>query len=349
MNLINNEAVDFIFAVKRFADRNKPAEHNYQSITELQSWCEEYEKKLSPFLLNDIALLVEKMILPSIYLFMLFKDHPKIQTGRDFLNLLETVPSDNFLKYFKYNLLDKPDGDITAEAIHEILANHGLHPGYDPTEESELLYGFLKDPSGFLTRLHKTYSDFYTLAYLPGLTKMKDLYQEKLDWHEQRLKDDGEKYLSLLGLQSFLKMLTKEGAPTLYFSFFSDNDVSSFWNSRTVVIGAGTDQRILHRSARDKADMFFSCFGDPKRLEILRLTAQRAWYSTELANHFDLKPATLSYHINILTDAELLHLIKGESRRFYYTLNKEKVREYLEYVAQDLLGLEHESKTNFPV
>lgn len=277
-------------------------------------WCEEYEKKLSPFLLNDISLLVEKMILPSIYLFMLFKEHP--------------------------------EDEITVEVIHEILVNHGLHPGYDPIEESELLYGFLQDPEGFLNRLHNTYSDLYRLAYLPERAKLEDLYQEKLNWHKQRLNEDSDKYLALLGLQSFLKMISEEGEPKLYFSFFSDKDISSFWSSQTVVIGAGTDQRILHRSAHDKTDTFFSCFGDPKRLEILRLTAQRPWYNTELANYFDLKPATLSYHISILADAELLHIIKGESRRFYYTLNEEKVREYLENVAQDLLGLDHDKKVN---
>ncbi|MDC7227402.1 MAG: hypothetical protein PQJ61_11625 [Spirochaetales bacterium] len=34
------------------------------------------------------------------------------------------------------------------------------------------------------------------------------------------------------------------------------------------------------------ADEFFTCLGDPKRIEVMRLTVIRPWYSSELATHF---------------------------------------------------------------
>ncbi|MBI9109165.1 MAG: helix-turn-helix transcriptional regulator [Spirochaetales bacterium] len=341
MKLINNEAVDLIFAMYRFANRNKQPENNYQGIPELSLWCDEYEKKLSPFLLNDISLMIEKMILPTVYLFILFKRTPGIETGEDFLNTLEKITPDEFLDYLKTELIGEKEKELTIELLNDVLVNDGLHPGYDHAEEAELLYGFLKDPENFLNRLHKTYSDFYRLVYKPGRSSLIKLASDKLRWHQRRLALGVEEYLEQLGLHSFISSLSENEEPTLFFSLFLDNDISSFWSTKTVVIGAGTDQRIINRSARDKADIFFSCFGDSKRLEILRLTSQRPWYSTELANHFEVKPATLSYHINILVDAELLHIVKGESRRFYYTLNKKSIEEYLGFVAKDLLGLNY--------
>jgi DNA-binding transcriptional ArsR family regulator len=341
MKLINNEAVDLIFAMYRFANRSKPPESNYKGMPELAAWCSEYEKKLSPFLLNDISLIIEKMIFPSIYLFILFKRTPGIETGEDFLNRLKQITADEFLDYFKSELLVGIDKELTVDVLHDVLVNDGLHPGYDPAEEAEFLFSILQDSENFLDRLHKTYSDFYELAYKPGRKSLEKLASEKLKWHNARIARGQDEYLEQLGLNSFISSLYDNEKPSLYFSLFMDNDISSFWSTKTIVIGAGTDQRIIHRSARDKADIFFSCFGDPKRLEILRLTAQRPWYSTELANYFKVRPATLSYHINILVDAELLHIVKGESRRFYYTLNKKSLTEYLGFVSQDLLGLDY--------
>lgn len=341
MKLINNEIVDFIFAMNHFANRAKRSENNYQGMPELAAWCSEYEKKLSPFLLNDISLIIEKMIFPSIYLFMLYRDTQGLEKVEEFLHRLKKIKPEEFLDYFQTEVLGGKDKELTVDALQEALVDEGLHPGYDPSEEAKLLYGFLQDPVNFLERLHKTYSDFYKLAYKPGRIKLKNLEIEKLQWHQNRLDEGVENYLEQLGLSSFVKILSEKDEPILYFSLFSDKEISSFWNIRTVIIGAGTDQRIIHNTARDKVDIFFSCFGDPKRLEILRLTAQRPWYSTELANYFKVKPATLSYHINILVDAELLHIVKGESRRFYYTLNKKTIEEYLGFVTQDLLGIDY--------
>jgi len=338
MKLINNEIVDSIFAMYHFANRNKQLEYSFPGIPELAAWCSEYEKKLSPFLLNDISLIIEKMVFPSIYLFKLYKSTAGLETVEEFLHKLNQIRPEEFLDYFQSVLLGGIKKELTVDVLHDILIEDGLHPGYDPTEEAELLHIFLQDPKNFLDRLRKTYSDFYKLAYKPGRITIKNLEIEKLKWHQNRLDEGVEKYLEQLGLSSFLSSLSENEEPILYFSLFSDTSISSFWNIRTVIIGAGTDQRIINRSARDKADDFFSCFGDPKRLEILRLTAQRPWYSTELANHFKVKPATLSYHISILADAELLHIVKGDSRRFYYTLNKKSIKEYLNFVAQDLLG-----------
>ncbi len=341
MKLINNEVVNFIFAIQHFANRNKRYEINYPSIPELALWCSEYEKKLSPFLLNDISLIIEKMVYPTTYLFMLYKNTPGLETVEEFLNRLKQIKPDEFLNYFQTEFLGGKKEKLTIDVLQDVLVNDGLNKGYDPLEEAELLHLLLQDPENFLKRLYKTYSDFYKLAYKPGRIVMKDLEFEKLQWHQNRLEEGVEKYLEQLGLSSFIRYLSEKDEPILYFSLFSDTSTHSFWNSRTVIIGAGTDQRIINRSAHDKSDVFFSCFGDPKRLEILRLTSKRPWYSTELANHFKVKPATLSYHINILAEAELLHMDIGESRRFYYTLNKKSIKEYLGFVAQDLLGSDY--------
>ena len=341
MEMIINDAVEFVFALRRFADRNKSFEPEYPGIPEIAEWCSEGEKTMSPFLLNDISLIIEKTILVSVFLFLLAHENEEIETVDDFLAALTDLSPENFKDRIFTEIFDSAEEEITREKIYKVLIDDGLHPGYDPGEEADLLVGFLKQPGDFMIRLHRTCSDFYKQVYMPGRRKLDAIYREKFEWHKNRLSEGNEKYLQQLGLSSFIKENFGSDEPVIYYSFFADNETSTFWKAKTVVIGGGTDQRILHYSARNKADTFFSCFGDPKRLEILRLTAIRPWYSTELAEYFDVKPATLSYHMNKLVEAELLHIQNGEARRFYYTLNKEKLSDYLDYVSKDLLGLDY--------
>jgi len=342
MKMIYNEALDFICAAKRFADRNKPQDPDYPGLPEVEAWCRTTEEKLSPFLLNDLSLLVEKMIYPTLYFWFLVYDTPQISRGEELLDLVKNSPNQVFLSQLKKTFHFNDDTPPSVGQLEELIQDDGLFPGQDPHQEAELLYGFFQDPEDFQKRLHRTFLDFYHQAYLPGRKTLEGLGDAKFRWHQERLNAGTEDYLLSLGMKDFVRELLHKGEPTIYFSLFYDNELMVSWKKRTIIVGGATEQRVRSRSARDKTNTFLSCLGDAKRLEILRLTAQRPWYSTELARHFDVQPATLSYHMNKLVNADLINMVSGESRRLYYTLNTESVREYLEYVAQDLIGLNHD-------
>jgi len=342
MNIINNEAVDFIFALRRFGIRNKQINVDYPSMIEIENWCKEYETKLSPFLLNDISLLVDKTILITLYLMNKIHETPNIQSAEDLLNFLKKITATTFKEEVISKFIHYETSDLSVDKIYDIIFNDGLHPGYDLREEAEIIYGVLLEPEGFLNRLEVTYSQFYKLVYAPSKKTFEKIENEKFLWHEKRFFDNPKSYLKNLGLNSFLKKYPNTESCTFYFSLFADNDLFSLWDSKTIVIGGATDSRIIQQSAKTKSDLFFSCLGDAKRLEIMRLTAQRPWYSTELATYFNLKPATLSYHLNKLVEADLLNMTNGEAKRFYYTLNRDAISSYLNFVSQDLLGLNKE-------
>ncbi|MGD1822195.1 MAG: ArsR/SmtB family transcription factor [Pleomorphochaeta sp.] len=339
MKLINNEAVDFIFAMNRFGIRNKEIHLEYPSMEEIKEWCIESEKKLSPFLLNDITLIFEKTIIISLYFFIKVHENNNIKTAQDFLSFLDSFEANQFKSDIINRFLDKSINELTVDNIYNQIINDGLHPGYDEREEAELLFGFLNESDNFLNRLKSTYDQFYNFVYKESKDKFKKIETEKYNWHLKRMNDNAINYLKDLGLNSIINEIENVENLHYYFSFFADNDVSALWDSKNIIIGASTDNRIIQKSAKKKTELLFNCLGDPKRLEILRLTSKRPWYSSELASHFNLKPATLSYHISKLVDADLLTIQKGKSKRFYYTLNKETYKSYLEFASQDLLGV----------
>lgn len=64
----------------------------------------------------------------------------------------------------------------------------------------------------------------------------------------------------------------------------------------------------------------FKALSDPVRREILVLLKDQRMTVGEIKNHFDIGGATLSYHLNQLKKAELIHEEKYKNF-IYYELN----------------------------
>jgi DNA-binding transcriptional ArsR family regulator len=86
------------------------------------------------------------------------------------------------------------------------------------------------------------------------------------------------------------------------------------------------------RAPDEETLRFFLALGDPSRLRILRLLAEREMYLTELAERLELTKATTKHHMVKLRDAGLVTLYVRE-RLTYYSLRPDVTRH-----AAQLLG-----------
>lgn len=73
----------------------------------------------------------------------------------------------------------------------------------------------------------------------------------------------------------------------------------------------------------------FAALGDPSRLRLVHLLAQRPRYGQELASELGMSAASISHHISVLTKAGFL-AVERQSHRTYYVLRKEAVKGILE-------------------
>jgi DNA-binding transcriptional ArsR family regulator len=84
------------------------------------------------------------------------------------------------------------------------------------------------------------------------------------------------------------------------------------------LIYASPDARRGDPRAPDEETLrFFLALGDPSRLRILRLLAERQMYLTELADRMDLTKATTKHHMVKLRDAGLVTLYDRDRMTFY--------------------------------
>lgn len=77
----------------------------------------------------------------------------------------------------------------------------------------------------------------------------------------------------------------------------------------------------------------FKALSDPVRLEILNLLRSGRMNAGEIAEQFDLSKATISHHLKILKDQDLIYEEK-EKNFIYYELNTSVFEEILTWIVK---------------
>ena len=75
----------------------------------------------------------------------------------------------------------------------------------------------------------------------------------------------------------------------------------------------------------------FQAIADPTRRAILILVAMQAMTPGAIAENFDSSRQTISKHIRILSECELLHQTQT-GREIYYYLNPQKIKEIADFI-----------------
>lgn len=77
----------------------------------------------------------------------------------------------------------------------------------------------------------------------------------------------------------------------------------------------------------------FKALSDPIRRKILELLKKEQLPAGEIAGHFDLSGATISYHLNILKKADLIRETKYKNY-IYYELNTSVLEELMLWLSE---------------
>ena len=75
----------------------------------------------------------------------------------------------------------------------------------------------------------------------------------------------------------------------------------------------------------------FQAIADPTRRAILLLVTSHSMTAGTIASNFDTARPTVSKHLKILTECELLQQTQN-GREVYYTINAQKMKEVAEFI-----------------
>lgn len=77
----------------------------------------------------------------------------------------------------------------------------------------------------------------------------------------------------------------------------------------------------------------FKALSDPVRRKILELLKEGSLSAGDIASHFDMSGATISYHLKILKNADLLYETKKKNF-IYYHLNTTVLEDIMLWISE---------------
>lgn len=304
---------------------------DFSPSDEIKEWLSYIDNNISPYFRND-------------FLFI----------NIDILGLLDTM----FLKTIEEDLKDPIElikfiKDMDEKLLIEILYSHydteipftddenvildALTEAHDKKTARNFVHIF-KDPLEFKNRVIITFEKYYNKYYHPFADKVYRFMEVTVKEHNAIFEQDPVKFVNLVGSGDYSSRLKTAEDISLYVSYFIDYGMFYYNVNSKIIMCYG---KILKDKFDQEKDVqnykaLFKALSDDRRLEILKLTSERPWYNKELALHFKLTPATLSYHLNLLLDIGILNFEPSIiNNRYYYTANIDRVKELFDVALRD--------------
>lgn len=322
VNWIKNEVNEAM--VKEFLD--------FSPTDYVKIWLRNIDNNISPFLRNDLIFLFRNVYgLLDICLELIVKHN--IEDPLILLDEIEKVDSFTLVKecYYYYDCeLPLDSSDIELKSY--------LSKTY--TEEIGLSFVQIrKHPGEFKAKILNAFTQFYDQFYKPLEEEINRRMKYVLSSHNAMLKKDPIDFINAVGLGDYSKALKEKPETKIFVSLFIDLGFFYFSFKEFFVIFYGqTIENKLNKNAYEgKHIALFKALSDPKRIEIIKLTSKRPWYNKELADYFNITTATLSYHINLLLELNILEFDPSITSRYYYVTKKERLKRLFNSALEDLI------------
>ena len=256
---------------------------------------------------------------------------PAVTDAHGFLEALDAMPTRELRRLFLVDTLRHAGAlDLTDAVLDdEPEATARLNELLDPKQSAELT-AFLVESDERIARMRAVLD-----AWLP-------LYQEVEERVAGMLKRDVE---ARVGDRASLDVTTLIERTTGGLRWFPEAGVRrvilapSYFARPYNYIYQGSDWRLFAYPTADSAlgvldasippqavVRLYRALGDPTRMRVLRLLADRDWYLTELAQQLELSKPTMKHHLAMMRAAGLV-TVTEQGGMTYYTLRRERLSE----------------------
>lgn len=336
-------AVEYLFSLMRTFDQQDIFENGKVLIyrnREIDKYCLEVRNNMD----LDAKKFLRKFVngftigLLAIIGYALRENMGKPQELIDFLS--QATPKEFMNMILRGFNITKVTEDSTLEEIREAISDM-VDLQFDFKQgDYIILETFIMEPSfkkELVSYLQRYYENFFS--------RIEEEIEEKLrkivEKHEKIKAEEEDRFI-----HHFLPLMMSESEQVrsqtdLYVSYF--DEISNIFLcysgdvDKTYIYGSSLEQKMDPSYINLIRKEFFNLLQDDTRYKIMRLLGTKKWYGKELADHFGLTTATVSYHLNRLNKFGVVDIEKGIHKRYYYSLNKVVVKELYMRVLDDLL------------
>lgn len=254
-------------------------------------------------------------------LFKLIIENMEINSVVGILEVLHKLDSEKLIHYVISLEIDNyKEGDDIHKQIMESKSIE------EATKQK--LYEFLENPVEIKHRLYLMMSQFYEKNYR-SIEKdvLKDLVKYK-ETIENRFNNDSIQFFKK---HFYMELKEQNENINIFISFFRQLGFNFYEHNKEIwiVMGIHSDYFSEKKVIKDKMLKFYKILSDKNRIDILMHLSQRPWFVNELGEKLGLTAPTISYHISLFLELDIVYF-KREEHRLYYSLNKDKVKKLFE-------------------
>ncbi|MFZ5353599.1 MAG: ArsR/SmtB family transcription factor [Bacillota bacterium] len=260
------------------------------------------------------------------------------KTLEDYLKYLRDCNSDEIKLYLFSQLLN---ADTEDEALKGIIKDEKAMLStikkldISPTSKWNL-FSFIDDLPGWINKFNdfmlgyqKKYNELYS-AYKSNIKSFKAAVQSKVE-------TDGNRFLQEL-LRNTVKPENFENI-RIWTSYYLLGVNIAIDENSTLNVFIGNNYEEIRKKLQGSNEVeqcliAFKNISDKTRFEILKLLLKEEHYGQQLAEKLGITTATVSYHINYLTSANLITLERRD-HRIYYILNKAQFTKLVKFLKSE--------------
>lgn len=244
------------------------------------------------------------------------KNDPEIR-----LDIYKTLGFDDFIQNKRRPPIDLIVKKLDKEDFHSDIKWFILSLINNPIEYIERFIGLIDE-------------------YLPIYKEIKDDFKEEYNnfvkWIDKNISSQGidfiERHLEFLNLNLYSEVYLNYSLFDLLSSHsYSDGSVSIFIG----IMFKNYVEEQMNKEDIDKHLVVYKVFSDKTRFEIIKLLIEEESYGQEIAEKLGITTATVSYHMDYLMGASLI-VTKRKSRRLYFTINKDQVKQSITFLQKEL-------------
>lgn len=262
------------------------------------------------------------------------RDNPHVDTVEDMFEIIENsdectmlsyVVKDVFYENTNKNINEVYNWDVVKNSINDLLKIINELEFFNDNMKQKLLES-IENAAETKQRYIMLLRQFYEKAFKPVVEEIIKTVCPTIEKYEKEFKLDPKKFCR----KYFVKDVSVFGpAVNIHVSLFRYAG-SDYWSSKEgsewIIFGSDTWRFLEDEPEKEKVLDFLKAISDKRRMTIIELLAEKSWYVNEIAERIGMSAATTSYHLTSLQELGIVDFERYD-HRFYYYLNKDKLRE----------------------
>lgn len=342
-NFILNKPLEFMYALTAASLMDEiledADEKEKKCVERTIDMVKNIQGKLSSYMKRELQYFFHKYVSTcdgiGQYIYMGYlSDNPDIDTVDDMLELIEKGNECTMLAYVVDHMFYENTNKKINEVCNWSVVKNSIDDLFSVIKEVEFfndemkqnLIESIENADETKKRYCMLLRQFYEKVYKPIEDDIFKLISVSAEQYEKEFAANPQKFSR--------KYLVKDIGVfglivNVHISFFKCAG-SDYWSSREgiewIILGSETSRLFEDEQEKEKVLNFLKAISDKKRMTIIELLAEKAWYVNEIAEKIGMSAATASYHLTSLQELGIVDFERYD-HRFYYYLNKDKLKE----------------------